>query len=934
MADTLKSLVDPGVQAQVDKLVESLSKALELVQKTNAQPLGVKVNGSGVSAQKKAVDDLAVSNNKLAISAAKVAEAQAKAEQAAIRTATAQARLEAVTTRTAQADAKASAAKKKALEDEQDEYKQLVKAYNEAAAAAKRLQAANPNSNEAQQAALKAKELIEQIKGIDASVGQYQKNVGNYSNAIADGFGKAFGFLRTAANILPGLGLSGLFLGIFEGIKFAGEALGLFNNKLFDTARQREVLNELTKESSKLAGKESADLKILKAEIENTNLPMKTRLQSIKDIKEEFPSYFDGLKDEDLLVGNVGNAYEKAAQAILQKARAQAAATQIEKIETEKLAILQRSQEGQKGLSNAVKTGQIKEGFGKSKEQRIAELVAIQDAQRQVDQERIDQLNKEEQFLMKAVLDGAEAKKNLEKKTGKERVEIAKESTKELLDREFELYKISQAERIKLLDEFSKAEGLNLAQRLQFITLHTQAKNELITRQAEDEIRKQNELEAALQANLKKSKDNEKKNILIELKNVETERLKIVANANVAIAENERIATTEVSRLKEEAYQKQLADAKAYHDALIKSQQDANALDESSRIRQQAYAMDELNKSYLSGALSVEAYVKAKKKLEDAQAIQSLSEQIDAQYKLAKVFDVGSMERQKALEKAAVLEKQLSDKKKEISNTEKKDKEKNVDKWLGIEQKAAEVTVAIVDGAYERRKNAIQKEIDLVQQRQEADVAAVNASTLNQQQKAAQLLIIEQTANAQKQKLQREQRQEEIRKAKFDKEAAIFQASLALIVSVIKDGIFSPKGIAEQIAGLALIGTLAAKEIPKYADGLESAASDHLGIYGEAGAELVTKPGQAPYIADKATLDYLPKGTSIKPLKDIENMRVRNMLNTGLNTPQQFEDKTLELQMLYALKEVKQAIKTQRQPTTVININSEWNAYIDKNVRN
>lgn len=128
----------------------------------------------------------------------------------------------------------------KAADDAGNEYKQLSAAYNEAALKAKNynltLGANHPTTI---QATKDAKAISDQLKAVDASVGQTQRNVGNYGAAIKDTFGKAFSFLKTAANIIPGLGISGLILGIVTsfGTLFKMLAGG----------------NDITEESAKLA---------------------------------------------------------------------------------------------------------------------------------------------------------------------------------------------------------------------------------------------------------------------------------------------------------------------------------------------------------------------------------------------------------------------------------------------------------------------------------------------------------------------------------------------------------------------------------------------------------------------------------------------------------------------------------------------------------
>lgn len=160
---------------------------------------------------------LALSNAKTKVQLAKVTVEDAKAETEALKTKRESLKLD-------QDKTKQTVNEKKASADLTNEYKQLILAYNEAALRAKNLQiqaaglgANHPLSIIAKQATADANALGYQLKVLDASTGTFNRNVGNYGGALVEYGKKAFGFVRTAANILPGLGLSGAFLLIFEG---------------------------------------------------------------------------------------------------------------------------------------------------------------------------------------------------------------------------------------------------------------------------------------------------------------------------------------------------------------------------------------------------------------------------------------------------------------------------------------------------------------------------------------------------------------------------------------------------------------------------------------------------------------------------------------------------------------------------------------------
>lgn len=224
-----------------------------------------------------------------------------------------------------------------------DAYKQLSAEYNRAALAAKNYQITLGNSNPiTQQAVAKAKGLSDQLKNVDAAVGENGRKVGSYTEGITGAFKKMFGYLRTAANIIPGAGISGILLGIGTAIAYAVSALGIFNTKLSDTQRESKLLKDITDESTESIAKESTQLQVLKASIESTSTPMATRLQGIKDLREQYPDYFKDLTDEQILNGQVANAYDFATAAIYRKAMASAATSRIEQNAAKELKIRQK----------------------------------------------------------------------------------------------------------------------------------------------------------------------------------------------------------------------------------------------------------------------------------------------------------------------------------------------------------------------------------------------------------------------------------------------------------------------------------------------------------------------------------------------------------------------------------------------------------------
>lgn len=185
----------------------------------------------------KTFQDYTTKAQQAAIATAAVTAAQNKATITATQLQKTQAQLQAGLDRQALAAQKATSA-----------YTALDKQHKQAALSAKDASVAfGIESEEAQLAAKSANELGDRLKEADKSVGESRRNVGNYAGGIVEGFGKVYSVIRQAAFILPGIGISGIFLAIFEGIKLVAEKLDLFNSVLTVTEQKQKAFNDALK---------------------------------------------------------------------------------------------------------------------------------------------------------------------------------------------------------------------------------------------------------------------------------------------------------------------------------------------------------------------------------------------------------------------------------------------------------------------------------------------------------------------------------------------------------------------------------------------------------------------------------------------------------------------------------------------------------------
>lgn len=220
--------------------------------------------------------------------------------------------------------------------------------------------------------------LNQQLKDIDAQMGNYQRNVGNY----ASGWNGLNVSIQQIARELPSLSVSAntFFLAIsnnlpmfVDELKKAGieyelakksnqTAIPVFKQvlssllswqtalvvgitllssyggeitkwvgSLFDARKEidylkqlQEDLNKAQKEGVKNAQDEAVKLDILYRAAVNLNKPMGERKKAVEELKKQYPSYFKNISDENILIGKAADSYQRLSTSIIAAAKARA----------------------------------------------------------------------------------------------------------------------------------------------------------------------------------------------------------------------------------------------------------------------------------------------------------------------------------------------------------------------------------------------------------------------------------------------------------------------------------------------------------------------------------------------------------------------------------------------------------------------------------
>lgn len=205
------------------------------------------------------------------------------------------------------------------------------------------------NSKKAQEATRAALDLDARIKAVDKSVGDSQRNVGNYSGGLS----KAFSGLKFIANILPGIGIAGLLSFASEPIIEWATNLIKASKAINSVAESQKQLNEISKEGQKNAVEETIKVKSLLEIAKDTTLTYKERMVAVKALQDTYPAYFENLSKEQILAGNTAKAENDLTDAILSRAKASAATSKITENQSKIIDLEETRLQLQKDLTQA-----------------------------------------------------------------------------------------------------------------------------------------------------------------------------------------------------------------------------------------------------------------------------------------------------------------------------------------------------------------------------------------------------------------------------------------------------------------------------------------------------------------------------------------------------------------------------------------------------
>jgi hypothetical protein len=321
--------------------------------------------------------------------------------------------------------------------------------------------------------------------------------------------------------------------------------------------------------------------------------------------------------------------------------------------------------------------------------------------------------------------------------------------------------------------------------------------------------------------------------------------------------------------------------------------------------------------------------------------------EIEYRYAVAAVKnEIWAAEQILAVHKAAGInvadeEKKIADLKKELSDSETKhaldnehrkyeafqkrmqQTEDALGKAQEIESKVADVVGGFINASVDKQKAAVQGQIDDIDKKKEKEIEAVNSSASTEKEKADKIAIINARSAAQKEALERKQRQLDLQRARFEKAANItriaIETNLAVVHQLASGDPYTAIGraIAAGVLGAAQLAVAIAQPLPKFKTGRKGGPAT-FGIVGDGGVpEVVTSPdlSQAFLTPATDTGTYLPKNWNVFPnVKEFQETAM-NMLHKPLPTLPIIQNNNDGMMhaMAYSIGRLERAIMNKRE---------------------
>jgi hypothetical protein len=210
----------------------------------------------------------------------------------------------------------------------------------------------------------------------------------------------------------------------------------------------------------------------------------------------------------------------------------------------------------------------------------------------------------------------------------------------------------------------------------------------------------------------------------------------------------------------------------------------------------------------------------------------------------------------------------------EVDTSDAQEKFKDLERSL---QKVAEGFAVVsntigglINANIERQKNALQDQIDLIEERKQKEIETENASADSAQQKADKIAVINQRAAAQKEAIERKQRQLEVERARFEKFANIGRIAIETALAVVHQlatgdpYTATARAIAAGAIGAAQLAVAIATPLPHYGEGTDDHPGGPAELAEKGKREFVVLPDGGMFATGtKSEVHDLPEHTKV-----------------------------------------------------------------------
>jgi hypothetical protein len=819
---------------------------------------------------------------------------------------------------------KAAAIEEKALSKLNNEYEQLKKKYNEAAAEAKRLGIAmGTNSKEFVNASKSAKGMYEQLLKVELAVGQAQRQVGQYNQAafamqqvlretpsIANGFSQ---WVLAISNNLPILtdaiqdavkankelkaagaqtipvwkqlasgifSISGIATIAISALTILAAKTDLFKSKTEESVDELEEYNKVLKsidetQRSNAAG-ELANIQTLTQTAKNASLSMKTRLEAVKELQQTYPSYLSNLSEEKLLTGDIAKELANLNKAVVARAMMQGFSDKIAK-EYEKII----NAEGQ--LEKIRKETMPQAGTGRTK----AFYTDITDRTNKLNfeiekaKENIDNYSK--------LLDQYATDANFDDKTGKEKkpkrefIKAEDDLMKAIFDREKQRLEIEKTTQKEISDntEAELSDRLIAYQRYMAAVIQILQMEKDLT--IDIEQAKINELESRK----KGASKIEIANLVNDQKAAYARMMAAAERFNADLAQVEADGRKEIFDITKSSNAEWLNNEQLAYAQM--KQLDAAALMTTEQLLRHDYDKKLISRRKYNQELSKLQLMAHKMELDnEIKHLENLlnSDKLTAEKRLELANQLANAKRNRAMAEKGIQSKSANrrptDSLAMMLGTPEEGKEEQYlqafyDNTVDLANKAADAIIAANQRRFQAEKDQLDRQAAQYKAYYERQSQFIKDTVQDETERNKQLAQLDAQRAGKEAEIEAKKRDIAIRQARFEKAAAIASITQNTAVAISKATaqftIAAPPIVALiAAAGAIQLAAAASTPIPQYRTGTDY----HVGgafIAGDGGEhELIVAPNKAPYLSNNtSTLYNEVAGTKVIPLSKISN---------------------------------------------------------------